>query len=51
MLWLRMMRCWIAQGLGRAVLWVVLLGAAGYAAYKVSDCPQGQTCVQEAKRR
>lgn len=45
----RAMRCYVVQGAGRAILWVVLLSAAGYAAYKVSECPSGRTCVQERK--
>jgi hypothetical protein len=51
MLWLRMMRCWIVQGLGKAVLWIVLIGGAGYAAYSVQKCPDGQTCVQAQKMK
>jgi hypothetical protein len=47
---LRTMRCWIVQGMGRALLWMALLGAAGYAAYKTTTpCPDGQTCFSERK--
>ncbi len=50
-LYLRMARCYIVQSLGRTLLWIILLGGAGYAAYSVQKCPDGKTCVQEAKKR
>ena len=51
MLWLRMMRCWLAQGLGKAVLWIILIGGAGYTAYKMNDCPKDQTCYQAQRKK
>jgi hypothetical protein len=43
--WLRYARCLLAQGLGQAIMWIVLLGAAGYVAYKATKCQEGQVCV------
>lgn len=51
MLWLRMMRCWIVQGLGKGLIWIMLISGAGYAAYKMNDCPKDQTCVQDQKMK
>lgn len=47
--WWRFMRCIVAQGIGRALMWVILLSAAGYALYKLPTCPQGQICMIERK--
>ena len=43
--WRRSLRCFVAQGVMKALLWIVLLGAAGYAAYKVETRCDG-TCVR-----
>lgn len=51
MLWLRIMRCVVVQGLGRALLWIILLGAAGYAAFNVTTCEKGTTCVIPYSKR
>lgn len=48
---LRMLRCFTVQGVAKALLWIVLFGGAGYAAFKQSSCPQDQTCVQERKSK
>lgn len=47
---LRALRCFLAQGFMRALMWMALIGAAGYAAYKtVPTCPLGDTCFSERK--
>ena len=48
---IRYMRCVFAQSVMRVVMWVVLLGAAGYLASKVNECPKGQTCVDAQKMK
>ena len=49
---MRFMRCVLAQGIMRALMWIVLVSAAGYAAYKIlPDCPPGQTCFVEWKSK
>jgi hypothetical protein len=47
---LRYWRCILAQSFLKALLWIVLLGAAGYAAFKMSDCPTNQ-CVDQQKMK
>lgn len=49
----RYWRCVLAQSFMKALLWIVLILAAGYAAYMTNECPKDQTCVsapQKAKR-
>lgn len=48
---LRWWRCFTFQAIGKALLWIILLGGAGYAAFKTGDCPKDQTCVQEPKMK
>ena len=50
--WWRFMRCVVAQGLGRAVMWIILLSAAGAAGYlAATKCPPGMTCAAEPKMK
>jgi hypothetical protein len=50
--WWRFMRCVVAQGIGRALMWIVLLSAAGAAGYlAATKCPQGMTCVDVQKMK
>ena len=50
--WWRFMRCVVVQGLGRALLWIVMLSAAGTAGYLMATkCPQGMTCASEQKMK
>ena len=51
MIYLKMFRCFIAQGIGKGLIWIMLLGGAGYAAYKVNECPKEQTCAQVQKMK
>ena len=46
MILLRVLRCMVVQGIGKALLWIALLGGVGYAAYKLPQCDQGSTCYQ-----
>lgn len=48
---LRWWRCFTVQGVAKALLWIVLLGGAGYAAFNKDRCPKDQTCVQAQKMK
>lgn len=41
----RYWRCIFAQSVMKALIWIVLISAAGYAAYKASNCPPGDVCA------